>query len=378
MTAKPRSPIVIVCGAGYVSGKEAMALELGQGLARNGDTVSFITSFWNNGDFVKRLQLAGLPNHVLPIGFISATLTVECLRMTAEQIWHLPDLLWGYAGIMRRLNPRRVVHTNWHHALLLLGFLRPDRDLYWLHEFVPDLPQYRRVFGWFARRLNCFVCVSQAVAGSLRQLGIDETKIRVIHNGITDLSLTGSTRQNAAAFRIGIVGQVGAWKGHEDLLEAFAVVHQKHGSSELHIFGNGDATYRSKLEHKSIELGVGNWVKWHDFVSDRREIYSNLDLCVVPSRSQDPLPTTAIEAGFCGLPVIATRRGGLPEVIKHETNGLLVEARRPAELADAMCRLISDPQLRQRLAVNARLCAREHFGSERFLKEFIELLEVEK
>jgi glycosyltransferase involved in cell wall biosynthesis len=167
---------------------------------------------------------------------------------------------------------------------------------------------------------------------------------------------------------------VGAWHGHEDLLEAVAVVHHKHASSELHVFGNGDATYRSELEHKSVELGVANWVKWHEFVSDRREIYSNLDLCVVPSRSQDPLPTTAIEAGFSGLPVIATRRGGLPEVIEHGTNGLLVEARRQAELADAMCRLIEDPQLRQRLASNARRCAKERFGRERFLEEFLELL----
>ena len=377
MKTKPKAPILIICGAGYVSGKEAMALELGQGLARNGEAVSFITSLWNNGDFVKRLELAGLPNYVLPIGFITATLKVERLRMTAEQIWHLPGLLWGYSGVLRRLNPRRVVHTNWHHALLLLRFLRPDRDLYWLHEFVPDLPRYRRVFGWFAKRLRCFVCVSQAVAGSLRELGIDEAKIRVIHNGITDPISANSNRQDAAFFRMGIVGQVGAWKGHEDLLEAFAAVHQKHASPELHVFGSCDAAYRVELERKCVGLGIANSVKWHDFVSDRGEIYSTLDVCVVPSRSQEPLGLSAIEAGFSGLPVIATCRGGLPEVIEHETNGLLVEAQSPVELADAMCRLIEDSQLRERLAGNARRRAIERFGSERFLKQFVELLDEE-
>ena len=377
MTAGPHSPILIVCGAGYVSGKETMALELGQGLARNGKSVFLITSRWNDGDFVKRLELAGLPNQILPLGFISATLTAECLRMTAEQIWRLPGLLWGYSRVLRRFNPIRVVHTNWHHALLLLRFLQPDRDLYWLHEFVPDLPRYRRVFGWFAQRLRYFVCVSEAVAGSLRKLGIDESKIRVIHNGITDPFSEGASRGDAAVFRIGIVGQVGAWKGHEDLLEAFAVVRKKHASSELHVFGNGDAFYRGELQRKSVGLSIEDGVKWHDFVSDRREIYSNLDLCVVPSRSQDPLPTTAIEAGFSGLPVIATRRGGLPEVIEHETNGLLVEAQQPAELADAMCRLIEDSELREHLAGHARRRAMERFGSERFVKEFLELLEEE-
>lgn len=378
MKGKAKSPILIVCGGGYVSGKEVMALELGQGLARKGEPVFFITSFWNNGDFLGRLKRAGLPTEILPIGFISATLTRECVRMTSEQIWRLPGLLWGYSRVLRLLGPRKVVHTNWHHVLLLLPFLRPDRDLCWVHEIVPDLPQYRRVFGWFARRLNCFVCVSHAVAGSLRQLGIDEAKIRVIHNGITDPVSTNPTPQGAAAFRIGIVGQIGAWKGHDDLLDAFAVVHQKHASSELHVFGTGDATYRGELERKSIGLGIAKWVKWHEFVHDRRDIYPNLDLCIVPSRSQEGLPTSAIEAGFSGLPVIATRLGGLPEIVEHETNGLLVEAQRPAEIADALCRLIDDPQLRQRLASNARQRATERFGRERFLEEFLGLLEAEE
>jgi glycosyltransferase involved in cell wall biosynthesis len=374
MKVKTKGPILIVCGAGYVSGKEVMALELGQGLAWNGQTVSFITSFWNNGDFLNRLKLAGLPTQILHIGFISATLTAECLRMTAEQIWYLPGLLWGYARVLRVLKPKKVVHTNWHHLLLLLPFLQPQRDLYWVHDSIPDLPRYRRLFGRFAHRLNCFVCVSQSVAGSLRQLGIDENKIRVIHNGITDPVSMNQSPSSAGIFRIGIVGQVGAWKGHDDLLDAFAAVQQKHGSCELHVFGKGDPTYRSELECKAVGLGVANSVKWHEFVHDRRDIYSNLDVCVVPSRSEEPFGLTAIEAGFSGLSVIATRRGGLPEIIEHETNGLLVEAERPAELADAMCRLISDPQLRQRLASNAKRRATEYFGRDRFLNEFLALL----
>jgi colanic acid/amylovoran biosynthesis glycosyltransferase len=93
---------------------------------------------------------------------------------------------------------------------------------------------------------------------------------------------------------------------------------------------------------------------------------------------QDPLSTTAIETGFSDLLGIATRRAACGEVIENETNGLLVEARGPAELADAMCRLLDDPQLQLRLAGNARRRATERFGRERFLNEFIELLEEEE
>jgi hypothetical protein len=63
---------------------------------------------------------------------------------------------------------------------------------------------------------------------------------------------------------IDIVGQAAASKGHDDLLDAFVVAHQKHANSELHVFGTGDPAYRSKLENKSIGLGVANPVRWHE------------------------------------------------------------------------------------------------------------------
>jgi glycosyltransferase involved in cell wall biosynthesis len=366
---------LIVCGAGIYSGKEVMSLELALGLANRGSTVSFVTSCWNNGDFVNRLKPSGLLAYSLPIGFISATLTRKCLLMTAEQMWRWPELAWRYSRLLLRYRPTRVVHTNWHHLLLLLPFLRPQRDLFWLHEFIPDLPHYRRVFGWFARRVGCIVCVSHAVAGSLRQIGIADDKILVIHNGLTDptrgvefpLSCCGRVR-------VGIVGQIGAWKGHDDLFEAFALVSVRYPAAELHVFGQGDPGYREELEQKAVDLGIAERIEWHDFVADRERIYGELDICVVPSRSQDPFPTTALEAGFFGLPTIVTRRGGLPEIIEHEVNGLLVEPERPAEIAEALCRLIDQPALRQYLAVNARQRAVDCFGTQRFLEAFQGLL----
>ena len=136
--------------------------------------------------------------------------------------------------------------------------LRPDRDLFWVHECMPDLPQYRRVFSWFERRLGCFVCVSHAVAQSLRQIGIREEHIRVIHNGLQDPSAsTGLAQLSGGRFRIGIAGQVGDWKGHDDLLEAFALVHQNHPQAELHIFGTGNADgKRAVVDGGVARIGV--------------------------------------------------------------------------------------------------------------------------
>jgi glycosyltransferase involved in cell wall biosynthesis len=370
---------LIICGAGIVSGKEIMALELGEGLTRRGRSVHFITSFWNNGDFPNRLKQLQIPTYILPIGFISATVTKRNLEMTLEQVRHWPALLYGYRSLLRLLRPQKIIHMNWQHLLLLFPFLKPQRDLFWVHDLVPDLWQYRLVFGWLERRLGAFICVSHATACSLRKIGISEHKIRVIHNGLADPTRsTDFAFRSCEQFRIGIVGQVGPWKGHDNLLDAFALIARKHSKVELHIFGRGGSTYKRALTAKSAELSIDKKVTWHDFVPDTRDIYPNLDVCVVPTKAVEPFGLVALEAGFFSLPTVVTCRGGLPEIVEHEVNGLLVEAERPAELAAALSRLIDDPSLRQRLGANARRRAVEHFGRDRFLKEFMAVLNLEQ
>jgi glycosyltransferase involved in cell wall biosynthesis len=250
---------------------------------------------------------------VMRLGFISATLTFDALRMTAHQLCYWPALLLTYRRFLRNFAPDQIVHTNWHHLLLLAPFLKSSRDIYWVHEVLPDKPQFRKVFDWLARRLKCFVAVSNAVAESLYQIGIPRAKVRVIHNGIKDPSgFTKPKVDTYKQFRIAIVGQVGEWKGHDDLLDAFGAIQKKHSNSELHIFGRGAVEYERHLKERILCLGITEQVFWHGFISDRKVMFRGMAVCVAPSRSQDPLPTTASEAGFFGIPVIGTRRGGLP------------------------------------------------------------------
>jgi glycosyltransferase involved in cell wall biosynthesis len=366
---------MIVCGAGIVSGKEIMALELSNGLIERGRSVHVITSFWNNGDFPKRLERLRIPAHVLPIGFISATLTKRCLEMTMEQVRRWPRLLFGYSSLLRSLRPQKVIHTNWQHLLLVLPFVREERDLFWVHDLVPDLRQYRRLFGLLAHRVGAFICVSHATASSLRKIGIGEDKIRVVHNGIADPAASAHIAFRAAEpFRIGIVGQVGPWKGHDTLLEAFALLERKHSKVELHIFGRGRSPYGNELRQKAAELSIAEKITWHEFVPDIREIYPGFDVCVVPSKVADSFGLVALEAGFFGLPSVVSCKGGLPEIVEHGVSGLVVEPEKPVELAEALFRLINEPSLRQRLGANARRRAVEYFGRERFLNEFMAVL----
>jgi len=368
--------IGIVCAAGIVSGKELMALSLAKALRDAGCAVTMLASSWNNGDFPDRLRNAAIPARILPLGFISATLTWKNIGMTAEQVSRWPELLLRYRAFLRDTRPQRVIHTNWHHLLLLAPFLRRERDIYWVHDFIPSSLRYRTLFRWLDRHLAAFVVVSQSVARSLVQAGVNEASISVIHNGIEDLAQAQATPSRPAGtpFRVGIVGQVGQWKGHDDLLAAFASVRGSFKDAELHVFGSGSPGYAEHLKQSAARLNVSDAVTWHGFVSDRLSIYRKIDVCVVPSRSEDPLPTIAIESAFFGLPVIATRRGGLPEIVVHEQTGLLVDAESPDDLAAAIERLAGDPALTARLGATARDHVVERFSAPRFVSRFNELL----
>ncbi len=313
---------------------------------------------------------------MLPIGFISATLTRALMRMTIEQLWRWPGLLWRYAKLLRKERPDFVVHTNWQHLLLLLAFLRPSRDLCWLHELVPNKPQYRYLFLLLERRLSGFICVSNAVARSLRALGIQGSNIEVIHNGIDDPSkgirnVPENRDVSNRPVRIGIVGQVGNWKGHSDLIEAMGLLRRSEVKCELNVFGFGSPAYLDELRQAATRLRVEHLVRWRGFVADRARIYGEMDICAVPSRFEEPFGLTALEAAFFELPVVATRRGGLEEVVEHERTGLLVEAEQPLQLANALERLSRDAELRAAIGSEARRRAVERFGSGRFLDRFV-------
>lgn len=369
--------VAIVCGAGIVSGKEIMALELITGLREQGRVVDVLTSSWGSREFRKRCEKLGSPVHVIRLGFISAMLEWKPLYMTAHQLMYWPALIISYWRFLERCQPRRVIHTNWHHLLLVAPFLKSERDLFWLHEVMPNKAQYRKFFRWLEPRLQCFVAVSHAVAESLRKLEIGEDKIKVIHNGITDPTL-GNARVERCGDKliVGIVGQIGAWKGHDDLLEAFAIVASTSPTAQLHIFGEGSLQYENHLKQRAALLGVTDKILWRGFIADRAQIYRRMDVCVVPSHVEESFGMTAVEAAFFGVPVIGAKQGGLLEIVEDGVTGFLVQAGQPAELAARLVTLLTQPDLAEQIGRNARETALEKFSQRRFIDEFLSVIEL--
>lgn len=369
-----RTVTAIVCGAGMVSGKEIMALELGKGMRAYGKQIVYATSSWSDNEYSKRLSSFEFSFYRMRLGFISAALTLDSIKMTVEQIIYWPILLYQYYTFLRKEKPINVIHTNWHHLIMLWPFINAERDVFWLHEVIPIKKRYSILFSMLSRRIGFFVVVSEAVAESLVKIGVRADQIQVIHNGILDPASASIAARTSTGYDIGIVGQIGFWKGHEELLLAFYQISAIHPKSKLHIFGNDRGEFAEHLKRTAHMLNISPRIIWHGFMEKLTDIYLRIDICAVPSRSEDPLPTSAIEAAFYGVPVIATSKGGLPEIVVDGVTGYLVEANEPCGIAKRLDELLRQPILRVKMGNAARERAVQRFNRDRFIKDFIRML----
>src|SRR5437763_1652709 len=290
-----------------VSGKEIITLSLIQGLRARGHDVGCVTSTWANREFIERLEAAETPYTQIPMGFISKTLSWSPMKMTFGQMLKMPRLWSGYRSSLRDFRPDVVVQTNFHHTILLWPVLNSRNTLFHVHDPFLQTGFYRRMFKFLNRRLCAFVGVSEFIKNMIVQLGVPEEKTFFVLNGINVTNPEENRAINAGAastkklrnetngaVKIGIVGQVGEWKGHDDFVEALRELKQSNLSFCGVIFGSGDAQYIELLKKKIASYNLTQQVHWAGFVRDTKEIFAATDICVVPSRSQDPCPTVAI------------------------------------------------------------------------------------
>ena len=182
--------------------------------------------------------------------------------------------------------------------------------------------------------------------------GLDPERVSVLPNPAPEVPALPS--QEALRVELDLDGDVLAFAGRlgpqkalDTLLEALSRV------PDVRLVVVGDGPDRAMLERRAAEL-VDDRVRFTGSVprEDVLRLFRAADAAVLPSAWEN-LPHTVVEALAVGCPVIATRVGGVPEVVRDGENGLLVEPNDPAALASAITRFLADPSLRERLAAAA-------------------------
>lgn len=349
-------------------------LSLLKGFAKDGDDVHCITSAWGNGQFESLLVSNGIAYSKIRLGFISKTLNWQAFKMTMDQLLYWPKLLYNYKKIISGFSPDVVIHTNFHHLFLLYPVVNSRKAIhvYHSHESIGNTNFYKKLFTAFQKKIRLFIGVSAYVSNKLNELGISDQKLKTIHNGLEIIEWQPKSVQTGSIFKIGIVGQVGAWKGHEDLILALAILRKDHPELQfrLCIFGDGTSLFIKELKDLVEKKQLNEFVEWKGFVNDIAQIYADLQLVCIPSRSEEPFATSALEAGLFGIPVIVTNRGGFPEIVKQGYNGFIVPVNSPGEITNHLAMLIADPGLALQIGSNHRKRVAEEFSNEHFISNW--------
>jgi glycosyltransferase involved in cell wall biosynthesis len=233
-------------------------------------------------------------------------------------------------------------------------------------------PRKRRAQRWACRLAHRVVVNADAVKRRLLDEGYDGRRIVVIPNGIDLDSFPGAP---AGRIRrelgispgvplVGVVGRLNPLKGLEYFLAAMSRVAIRFPRARFLVVGDGGAigpAFRRSLEREAALLGLEGPLQFTGFRSDVPELLGELTVSVQPSLSEG-LSNVILESFAAGVPVVATAVGGNPEMVEDGLNGLLVPPRDAAALADAVCRLLGDPDRARGMGAEGRRRVAERFS----------------
>ncbi|MEW6486466.1 MAG: glycosyltransferase [Thermodesulfobacteriota bacterium] len=289
-----------------------------------------------------------------------------------------PAFLWRLSRVLRRLAPD-VVHTrNWSgiDGVLAARLAGLQDVVHGEHGWGMDdpegsSPRRLRVRRFVQRWVREYTCVSQAMVGWLRrEVGV-RRPITQIYNGIDALRYRPGPEGQALretlgiapnSFVLGVVGRLDPIKDHATLFRAFSRLHAADVGARLLVLGDGPE--RSRLES---EAGEGVL-----FLGDRREVpelLRVLDVFVLPSRNEG-ISNTILEAMAAGLPVVATRVGGNPELVQDGLTGALVPPGDALALAAALEHYRAQPEAARTHGEAGRARVLERFAVDRMVASY--------
>ena len=297
---------------------------------------------------------------------------------------------WLFSGSVKadaaiRLCARRFVTIE--HQLPDLMPARTSRECLGGRLLLPSPWWYREYVRRCARSAfpHRIVCVSESVRERLvAEYRFPRARTLTILNGVDSRVFGRNERTRAATrqqlgleptcFLFGAVGRFHTQKGYDLLLRAFAGVCRSEGT-EVRLLLAGEGPERECLMRLARELRIEERVIFHPFTNNPAEIYSSLDVFLLPSRFEG-LPLTLLEAMACECPIIAARVGGIPEIARFGVAGWIVEPENVQELRRTMLQAVqTDRAVLRQLAACGRDIVTRNFDLNTQMSGIVNVVE---
>jgi glycosyltransferase involved in cell wall biosynthesis len=292
---------------------------------------------------------------------------------------------WPITRYLRRLRPQ-VVHTFLLSASLYGRAAAMMARVPVIIGTEVNIYERKRRHHIIAERLLAsgtdFVVVSaeSVKTAYVEQLGISPGRVRVIYNAVNwDRLQTTRSREEvrhelgipSSSVVVGVVATLQDKKGHRVLLDAVA---RTSGLEHVRLMLVGDGPLRLSLERHASDLGIRDRVTFCGTRRDLGNVLSAMDVFALPSLWEG-LPLALILAMGAGLPVVATRLAGIPEVVTDGHTGLLVPPGDEAAIGTAIARLCASSDERRRFGAAARVAVSGRFGADAYVQSVTDLYE---
>lgn len=337
-----------------LGGSEKQCVEMARLLARNGFAVT-VGCMRRTGPLRRKIAEAGLELVEFPVGSLLRPSTlVQLLRLTRFMRSRKFDVVQAndlYANLFA------VPAARLAGVPVVVSSQRDLSDWWWY------TPRRRKLLRRVQQLSTCVIVNSEAIRSQLvREDGFDLEKIRVVYNGI-DVERYATVHRGVVRGAIShlvapedrlivmVANMHSRVKGHSDLIEAAGIVRRQHANVRFLLIGDGKmrSTFEAQVRAANLEKSVL-------FLGHRTDVVDILPFCeigLLVSRAEG-LPNAVMEYMAAGTAAIATPVGGVPEIVEHETNGLLTPVGDPDSLAKHILRLLQDGTLRERLGQAGR------------------------
>lgn len=371
-----------------------------------------------DGVLRERLSAAGVETHVLPLSSGVTQIRKDSLTGSGNLPWAQVGEMARYVWRLGRFARGRgvhIIHTNSLKADIigaLAGRLGRVPVLWHVRDRIADdyLPSTAsRVFRLLCRVLPNHVIVNSAATLDALQLpanynahlsnnGIvhdglpvfphspndaaqtatenaavpatETAQFAALHTLVTgdansgDANSDGRVKTDARAPIIGLVGRISPWKGQDVFLRAAALVKERYPDARFQIIGSalfGEEELERELRALCTELGLDENVEWLGFREDIPQLLEQMTILAHASTTGEPFGQVVVEAMMAKRPLVATRGGGIPEIVMDEETGLLVPMKDAPAMARALLRLLDDPQWAKAMGQAGHRRALSHF-----------------
>jgi glycosyltransferase involved in cell wall biosynthesis len=364
----------LVIGMGsFAFGKERRAVTALKHMTRV--RPHFLTTIWEDGSVSELLRANGFEFTPTTIGYLGRAR----LRWTLTNVLSMPRLfvtaLKKYHGerctgvLILALQP----FANLLPVLWCLKVFSGARLVFYLGDIPANTSANRFVCRTMKSLANAIIVNSEGVRRGLEGVGVSANSVKVIYNGVPLQRFNRAQpfrwREqfgwNTEAILVGYAGQLSENKGVWDFLAAAEEVLRSNDQYRFVLIGkvdNENECYRRIAAHIKAQ-DLRNKVVFTGWVSEMEHAYASLDMLVVPSRHEEAGSNVIIEAMASGVPVIATRTGGNPELLTDGETGFLVSTKKPLEIRQKLLLLGSVPDLRHKLGRAAKLRATLQFDA---------------